>query len=97
MKELGSLAAALGGMDGIVFTAGIGENAAYIREKVCLDAGWLGIVLNKEANEAGGTRISKDGSSVSAWVIPTNEELVIAAHTKRLLELRMGKQQDKPE
>jgi acetate kinase len=96
-RELGSLAAALGGIDGIVFTAGIGENAPYIREKVCLDAGWLGIDLDKVANEAGGLRISSEGSKVSAWVIPTNEELVIAAHTKRLLESRMGKKQDKPE
>lgn len=85
-RELGSLAAALGGIDGIVFTAGIGENAAYIREKVCIDAGWLGIELDKDANEAGGPRISREGSRVSAWVIPTNEELVVAAHTRRLLE-----------
>jgi acetate kinase len=85
-RELGSLAAALGGLDGIVFTAGIGENAAFIRERVCIDASWLGVELNKEANDAGGPRISKEGSNVSAWVIPTNEELVIASHTKRLLE-----------
>lgn len=89
-RELGSLAAALGGLDGIVFTAGIGENAAYIREKVCRDAGWLGIELDKEANEAGGPRISKDGSRASAWVIPTNEEIVIASHTKRLLKQSGG-------
>ena len=91
-RELGSLAAALGGLDVIVFTAGIGENAAYIREKVCIDAGWLGVELDKDANEAGGPRISKDGSRVSAWVIPTNEELVIASHTIRLLETTGGRQ-----
>ena len=91
-RELGSLAAALGGIDGIVFTGGIGENAAVIRERVCLDGAWLGIELDKDANEAGGPRISKEGSRVSAWVIPTNEELVIAAHTKRLLESRKGRQ-----
>ena len=85
-RELGSLAAALRGIDGIVFTGGIGENAAYIREKVCLDAGWLGLELDKEANDAGGPMISRKGSGVSAWVIPTNEELIIASHTKRLLE-----------
>jgi acetate kinase len=85
-RELGSLTAALGGIDGMVFTAGIGENSAYIRERVCLDAGWLGIELDRDANEAGGPRISKVGSPVSAWAIPTNEELVIAAHTRRLLE-----------
>jgi acetate kinase len=85
-RELGSLAAALGGLDGIVFTAGIGENAAIIRERVCVDAAWLGVELDKNANDAGGPRISKEGSKVSVWVIPTNEELVIASHTKRLLE-----------
>lgn len=85
-RELGSLAAALGGLDGIVFTAGIGENAAYVREKVCLDAAWLGVELDKDANDAGGPRISRAGSKISAWVIPTNEELVIAAHTERLLK-----------
>jgi len=85
-RELGSLAAALGGIDGIVFTAGIGENAAHIREKVCLDAGWLGVELDRAANDAGGPRISKEGSMVSAWVIPTNEELIIAAHTRRIIE-----------
>jgi len=84
-RELGSLTAALGGLDGIVFTAGIGENAAYVREKVCIDAEWLGIELDKEANDAGGPRISGTGSEVSAWVIPTNEELVIASHTKSFL------------
>jgi acetate kinase len=85
-RELGSLAAALGGLDGIVFTAGIGENAAFIRERVCMDAAWLGVELDREANEAGGPRISQKDSKVSVWVIPTNEELVIASHTKRLLE-----------
>lgn len=89
-RELGSLAAALGGLDGIVFTAGIGENAAFIRERVCIDAGWLGVELDKDANDAGGPRISKEGSRVSAWVIPTNEELVIASHTKRLLQSLRG-------
>ncbi|MEW6144163.1 MAG: acetate/propionate family kinase [Thermodesulfobacteriota bacterium] len=89
-RELGSLAAALGGLDGIVFTAGIGENAAYIREMVCKQAGWLGVELDKEANDAGGPKICKEGSRVSAWVIPTNEELVIATHTKRLLKSLKG-------
>jgi acetate kinase len=84
-RELGSLAAALGGLDGIVFTAGIGENSAFIRERVCIGAAWLGVDLDKDANDAGGPRISKEGSRVSVWVIPTNEELVIASHTKRLL------------
>jgi acetate kinase len=89
-RELGSLVAALGGIEGIVFTAGIGENAAFIRERVCIDAGWLGVELDRDANDAGGPRISKEGSRVSAWVIPTNEELVIASHTKRLLQSLRG-------
>ena len=90
-RELGSLAAALGGIDGIVFTGGIGENAALIREKVCIDAGWLGVDLDKDANDGGEPRISNEGSRVSAWVIPTNEELIIASHTRRILESGRGK------
>jgi acetate kinase len=84
-RELGSLAAALGGLDAIVFTAGIGENARQIRERVCRDASWLGVELDAEANVAGGPRISKANSAVSAWVIPTDEELMIARHTWRVL------------
>lgn len=86
-RELGSLAAALGGLDGIVFTGGIGENAAIIRARVCRDAAWLGVELDDGANESGGPRISKEGSRISAWVIPTNEELMIAMHTKQLLKI----------
>ncbi len=86
-RELGSLAAALGGLDGIVFTGGIGENAAVIRARVCDDAAWLGLELDDGANESGGPRISKEGSRISAWVIPTNEELMIAMHTKQLLKI----------
>jgi acetate kinase len=84
-RELGSLAAALGGIDAIVFTGGIGENAAPIRERVCRDAAWLGVGLDAEANARGGPGISAKGSKVSAWVIPTNEELMIARHTWRLI------------
>jgi len=84
-RELGSLAAALGGLDAIVFTAGIGENAAVIRERVCRDAAWLGIEPDMGANGKGGPRSSTAGSRVSAWVIPTNEELMIARHTVRVL------------
>jgi acetate kinase len=83
-RELGSLAAALGGLDALVFTAGIGEHAAAIRARVCRDAAWLGATLDEAANEAGGPRISRDGGEVSAWVIPTDEELMIARHTCRL-------------
>lgn len=84
-RELGSLAAALGGLDALVFTGGIGEHAKAIRERVCRDAGWLGIEFDPTANSAGGPRISTAASRVSAWTIPTNEELMIARHTRRLI------------
>jgi acetate kinase len=80
-RELGSLAAALGGLDAIVFTAGIGEHAAEIRARVCEDAHWLGIALDAQANAVGGPRISMADSKVSAFVIPTDENLMIARHT----------------
>jgi acetate kinase len=84
-RELGSLAAALGGLDAIVFTAGIGEKAAQIRSRVCNDAAWLGIQLDPAANAADGPRINSATSAVSAWVIPTNEELMIASQTRELV------------
>jgi acetate kinase len=84
-RELGSLAAALGGLDAVVFTGGIGEKAALIRARVCHDASWLGLELDESANEAGGPRISRTDSRVAAWVLPTNEELMIARHTRGLL------------
>ncbi len=82
-RELGSLAAATGGLDALVFTGGIGEHAAPIREDICRDAHWLGIELDSNANAAHGPRISTASSSVSVWTIPTNEELMIARHTRR--------------
>ena len=84
-RELGSLAAALNGLDALVFTGGIGENAVSIRARVCRDARWLGLELDEEANAKGGPCISRTDSRVSAWVIPTNEELMIAMHTRRVL------------
>ncbi len=84
-RELGSLAAALGGLDALVFTAGVGENAVAIRERVCRDAAWLGLQFDAAANAAGGPGIAAPGSRVNAWVIPTNEELMIARHTRRVL------------
>ena len=84
-RELGSLTAALGGLDALVFTAGIGENATAIRAAVCRDAQWLGLELDAAANERAGPRISSASSRVSAWVLPTNEELMIAQHTRRLI------------
>jgi acetate kinase len=84
-REVGSLAAALGGLDAIVFTGGIGEHAAIIRERVCQDAAWIGVELDAVANARGGPRISVGHSRVPAWVIPTNEELMIARHTQRVV------------
>jgi acetate kinase len=85
-RELGSLAAALGGLDAIVFTGGIGENAAPIRARVCRDAAWLGVELDDAANAAGGPRIGRAGARASAWVIATNEERKIAEHVLRMLD-----------
>jgi acetate kinase len=84
-RELGALTAALGGLDAIVFTAGIGENSPAIRSRVCADAAWIGVELDETKNNAGTPRISADKSRVAAWVIPTNEELMIARHTLNVL------------
>ncbi len=84
-RELGSLAAALGGLDALVFTAGIGEHAAPIRARVCTEAAWLGVELDAAANENGGPRISTPTAKVAAWVIPTDEERMIAQHTLTLI------------
>jgi acetate kinase len=84
-RELGSLAAALGGIDALVFTGGIGERASLIRDRVCRRAAWLGVDLDPAANVADGPIISRASSAVSAWVIPTDEELMIARHTYTLL------------
>ena len=84
-RELGSMAAALGGLDALVFTGGIGENAAPIRERVVRDAAWLGLELDAAANARNGARISRAGSPGSAWIIPTDEEAMIARHTRQKL------------
>ncbi|HEY7303634.1 MAG TPA: acetate/propionate family kinase [Bryobacteraceae bacterium] len=86
-KEIGALAAVLGGIDGLVFTAGIGENSAEMRRRICESSVWLGIELDAKANSRKGPCISTRGSKVSTWVIPTNEELMIAQHTGELLNL----------
>jgi acetate kinase len=86
-KEIGAMAAALGGIDGLVFTAGIGENSAEIRQRICESCAWLGIELDPAANRRKGPWISTRASNVSTWVIPTNEELMIARHTGALLGL----------
>jgi acetate kinase len=90
-RELGSLAAALGGLDALVFTGGIGEHAVAMRARVCEAARWLGIRLDVAANASGGPRISQREASVSAWVVPTDENLMIARHTRRLLDTRASK------
>jgi len=86
-RELGSLAAALGGLDALVFTGGIGEHAAEIRRRVCAEAGWLGVTLDAAANAAGAARITIPDSRTSVWVIPTNEDLMIALHAWQLTEV----------
>jgi acetate kinase len=85
-RELGGVAAALGGLDALVFTAGIGEHSATIRRRVCEDAAWLGVEIDDAANRSHGPCISGARSRVSAWVIPTNEELMLAQHAQALLE-----------
>ena len=89
VREIGSLAAALGGLDGLVFTAGIGENDQTTRSEVAKGCAWLGLKLDQERNAAGVGRISQDSSRVQAWVVPTNEELMIARHTTATLKLRI--------
>ena len=84
-KQLGALAAVLEGLDAIVFTAGIGENSPEIRKRVCERARWLGVRIDDEANARGGPQISTEDSAVSAWVIPTDEEHMIAIHTLQTL------------
>jgi acetate kinase len=71
-------------LESLVFTAGLGEHAVAIRARVRRDDARLGVTLDEAANEAGGPRISREGGEVSAWVIPTDEELMIARHTSRL-------------
>jgi acetate kinase len=84
-RELGALAAILGGLDVLVLTGGIGEHAAPVRARICHDAAWLGVRLDETANANHGPRISTADSTVSVWVIPTNEDRMIAQHTRHLV------------
>lgn len=93
-REIGGLTAVLGGIDGLVFTAGIGENCAEIRRRICASCAWLGVEIDAEANERGATRISASTSKASVWVIPTDEELMIARHTASLLGLTADRIQE---
>ena len=84
LREAGALAAAMGGIDGFVFTGGIGENAAPVRARVCQGLAWLGLELDESTNGRHGPRISTAGSRLSAWVVPTDEERMIARHTNAI-------------
>ena len=88
LKYTGTYTAVLGGLDALVFTAGIGENSAKVRAAVCGKLGWLGVALDPAANRKNGPLISAKDSDVSAWVIPTDEELMIATHTQILATKR---------
>ena len=85
VREIGSLAAALGGVDGIVFTAGIGENDAATRAEIAAGCRWLGLELDESRNLHGEGRLSTDASRTSAWVVPTDEERMIARYTNEAL------------
>jgi acetate kinase len=87
-RELGGLAATLGGLDALVFTGGIGQHSASIRQRVCLEAAWLGVELDQAANLGGSTCITTASSRTSAWVIPTNEEQMLVMHAQALLRRR---------
>lgn len=86
VREIGSMAAAMGGVDALIFTGGIGEHSPIIRDRVCESLNWLGLELDPTANQRHGPAISTDASRIQAWVIPTNEELMIARHLQRLLK-----------
>ena len=79
-----------GGLDALVFTAGIGENSAKVRAAVCAKLGWLGVAIDPAANKKRGPLISAKDSNASVWVIPTNEELMIAMHTQALAASKQG-------
>lgn len=85
-KEIGALTAALGGLDALVFTAGIGEKSAEIRKRIVAGCAWLGLELDDAANASGGPCVSTSTSRVSAWVVPTDEELMIGRHTMAVLD-----------
>ena len=85
-REVGSMTAAAGGLDMLVFTGGIGEHSSIIRERICQQLTWLGIHMDQSANNAGSPKISKNDSPISVWVIPANEELDIAKHTYEIAQ-----------
>lgn len=87
-KAIGGFAAVLDGLDTLVFTGGIGENAQEVRAEICAGLGHLGLVFDAAANAGGHGRISAAGSSCAAWVVPTDEDRIIARHTRTLLGVR---------
>ena len=87
-REIGSLVAALGGLDALIFTGGIGENAAQIRELISDKMAWLGLAFDATANQQNAACISLPESTVSAWIIPTNENLIIARHTLQVVNTK---------
>jgi acetate kinase len=90
VREAGALIASLGGLDGLVFTAGIGENDAALRARICRRLGWLGLELDEQANKMHHPVISAAGSTIKVWIVPTDEERVIAAHTLALVGSTQG-------
>ncbi len=86
VREAGALAAAMGGLDGFVFTGGIGEHAAPVRAMIAEGLGWLGAALDPAANAASAPVISAPGSRLALRVVPTDEEAMITAHTRALLK-----------
>lgn len=89
VREIGSLAAALGGLDALIFTAGIGENSPVIRDRVCKGLLWLGVAIDADANQRGGGRISPADRTPSVWAIPTDEERVIAEGTRAICHSKL--------
>jgi len=85
VREIGALTATLGGLDALVFTAGIGARSAAIRERILRGCEWLGVALDADANQRHDACITRPESRVSAWVVQTDEELMIARHTAALL------------
>ena len=86
VRTIGSMAAALEGVDALVFTGGIGEHAAQVRAQICRRLAWLGVDFDEAANAAGDAMLTSPHSRAAVWVVPTNEELVIARHTRRLVD-----------
>jgi acetate kinase len=85
VREIGSMAAALGGLDALIFTAGIGEHDAATRAEVAVGCGWLGVMLDEARNLAGQGRITTNASSVSGWVVPTDEERMISRYASEFV------------